>query len=229
MTHILTLSGWTQPSDALKDIAPEAYHLDYGGARNVAEVAERLPQRDYDLIIGWSLGGIIARELMADHGLNTPAFVSIASPYQFVRTDAVNAAMSPDIFSQFYANYRDDTQRTVNRFHGLVAKGDRDSRRIMQALTHHPKVLEVDQWLPWMDFLESHSAAARDYSALPPSLILHGTEDAIVPYPQSHLLQQALPNTVHHSWEGAGHALHLHDAPRLRQEITDFYEQIHAS
>lgn len=219
---ILTISGWTQPSDALLGIAPGADVLDYFAATDVRTAAGRLPAREYDRVIGWSLGGILAREMIADGLLKADRLISLASPYQFVRTPNWPHAMPPETFELFTANYRDDTQRTVNRFHGLVAKGDTHARRIMGELSHHPHVLETDLWLPWMDFLRSYSADGRDYTPLPPTLIVHGTADAIVPVQQVEPLALRIPNQKTEIWDNAGHALHHHDPIRLRKLIEEF-------
>ncbi len=224
MSTILTFSGWTQPADALSAIAPGADHVDYADAPDIDTLARQLAGAPYDVVIGWSLGGIIARELLASGALRARALVSLAAPYQFVRDARVAHAMPAATFHQFYHNYRDDTRRTVSRFHGLVAKGDREPKRVLQALTHHPRVAEVERWLPWMDFLQRHSAENRDYSQLPPSLIVHGSEDAIVPAAQSHLLREVLPQARHRLWEGASHALHLHNPARLQREIGAFVD-----
>ena len=88
-------------------------------------------------------------------------------------------------------------------------------------------VMETARWLPWMDFLESHSAGGTDYSHLPPSLILHGRRDAIVPVAQAIRLATALPHSTLSIWEEAGHALHHHDAARLRREIEMFAHDSH--
>lgn len=218
----LTISGWTQPADALLDIAPGADVLEYAAATDLQSVAERLPQTEYDRVIGWSLGGILAQELIAEGLLQAGRLILLSSPYQFVSTPDWLHAMPPDTFQQFNDNYRDDTSRTVNRFHGLVAKGDVHERRIIGELSHHPRVLETDLWLPWMEFLRTYSAGRRDYSALPPTLIIHGMADSIVPVQQAQPLAASLPNARLELWDNAAHALHHHDRERLRKLIEDF-------
>jgi len=224
--RILTISGWTQPADALLPIVPHADHLDYAGLEGFDAVSVAATSGHYDVIIGWSLGGVISRQLLKRGALSAKVLVLLSSPFRFVVDHRVSEAMPADVFEQFYANYRDDTQRTVNRFHGLVAKGDRDARRILDALSHHPLVLQTEHWLPWMDVLRDYNGFDEDYGLLPPTLIVHGREDAIVPYRQSEFLHQHLPQSEHEGWEGCGHAPHLHDASRLQARIQRFVEQV---
>lgn len=224
--RILTISGWTQPADALLPIVPHADHLDYAGLDGFDAVSVASKSGAYDLVIGWSLGGVIARQLLKRQTIQARALVLVSSPFRFVVDQQVSEAMPADVFEQFYANYRDDTKRTVNRFHGLVAKGDRHAKRIMEELSHHPLVLQTTHWLPWMDVLRDYNGFDQDYHMLPPTLIVHGHEDAIVPYRQSEYLHRHLPQSEHVGWEGCGHAPHLHDAVRLQALIQHYAERV---
>lgn len=223
--RLLTLSGWTQPADALLALLPQADHFDYAGLNGFDAVSKAINTTDYDMVIGWSLGGVIARQLIQRGVLRAHALVLLSSPFRFVRNAHIHEAMPPDIFEQFYANYRDDTKRTVDRFHGLIAKGDMYAKRILNELSHHPFVMQTDVWLPWMDVLCEYNGFTQDYSMLPPSLIIHGQSDAIVPYEQSEYLHQHLPNSQHERWEHCGHAPHLHDPERLAERIRNFAMQ----
>lgn len=224
--NILTFSGWTQPADALLKLVPQAEFVDYADAKHPQEVADKLNKRHYDLVIGWSLGGIIARHVLSEQALETTALVTISSPYQFVRNERVRGAMPADTFEQFYANYRDDTQRTVKRFHGLVLKGDKRMRELASELGHHDRVHEVASWLPWMDVLKNYSATQKNYTNLPPTLIVHGAEDAIVPHVQAGLLKDLLPSAEMLILEGCGHAPHLHAPDEVRSAIRSFHKKV---
>ena len=220
-TNILTISGWTQPADALLPLAPDADVLDYAGVPSVEALADRLEQSDYDVVIGWSLGGIIARQLIQRGALKSKLLVSLAAPYQFVRNDTLQEAMPPDMFQQFYQNYAQDPERTSKRFHGLLAKGDAEFRRVIQELGHHPQVLETERWLPWMDYLETYSAAEHDYSRLPPTLIIHGEQDAIIPFTQAKLLKNKFPRSQLITLPESGHAPHHHAPAYIKHTIHE--------
>lgn len=223
---ILTFSGWSRPADALRPLAPSADTFDYfdAGRPDIRAIAAQLPRRDYDLVIGWSLGGVLARRLLQTGHLRARAFVSLSAPLQFVRDTRVRDAMPPETFERFYTNYRDDPARTAARFHGLLVKNDRHHRRILGELTHHPRVQEADAWLRWMDFLATYSALDHRYDALPPSLLIHGAGDAIVPVAQAYHLSEHLGAAALHVLPHCGHAPHHHDPDGLRRRIAAFYE-----
>lgn len=219
---MLTFSGWTQSPTSLQVVAPDALGVDYAAARNFDEVVDILPQREADVVIGWSLGAVIARQLMQRGALKAQRFISIAAPYQFVRDAALHEAMPQDTFEQFYANYRDDTQRTVGRFAALVAKGDAKAKQVLAAIEHHLQVSDASVWLPWLDRLRDYSARHHAYDALPRALIIHGVQDAIIPVRQAELLAAYLPDATLHLLPGAGHAPHLHDAQEVRRIVKEF-------
>ncbi len=215
---ILTLSGWTQPADALLTIAPKADIFDY-----IEHSPESVHQHreSYDLVIGWSLGGVLARQMLSSGAISADAFVSIASPYQFVRDDHWYDAMPPDTFEQFYTNFETDTMRTAQRFSGLLAKGDVHAKAIMSEMANHPRLEDTQHWLRWLDFLGGYSARHHDYKGLPKTLIIHGAQDVIIPATQANKLAETLSAKLH-MLPDAGHAPHLHDAPEIRRIIEDF-------
>lgn len=222
MSDILVFSGWTQPPEALAVIAPSAVAVDYAAASSIEKVVDLLPKREVDVVIGWSLGGLIARQLLQSGQLKARRFISLAAPFQFVKSPAMPHAMPRDTFDQFYANFRDDTLRTIERFYGLVANGDIHARRIISELRHHDSILRTDWWLQWLDVLGSDTAINSHYDTLPPTLIIHGQQDAIIPAFQAEKLAAHLPSATLHLLPDCAHAPHLHDAAKVRQLMEDF-------
>lgn len=213
----LILSGWTQPIDALAAIAPDAQQFDYSRYDSPEASFEGLENfKHTQHVIAWSMGGQLALRAIAAGVLAPEHLTLIAAPYQFVG----QGGMDPLTFEQFRANYARNPARTKTRFHGLVAKGDKDFSRVMEMLGHHPEVENTARWLPWLDDLGQASLAGMDLSAAPPTLLLHGTEDHIVPFGQSARLAAQLPQVELSCWDEVGHAPHVHDATRLRAEIA---------
>lgn len=223
--NILAISGWTQPTRSLANIAPAAHHLEYAHTRRIDKAHKALPHAEYDAVIGWSLGGILARRMVIEGHIKTRALVLISTPFQFVRDARMPHAMPPETFETFYANYRDDTQRTTSRFGGLMAKGDRHHKRILEELEHHPEMLNPDLWLPWLDELKIYSAANDDYTHLPPTLMIHGEQDGIIRHEQGLALHQKIPSSTLLSLPDCGHAPHLHDEGLVRDAIRNFVRE----
>ncbi|MBA4274438.1 MAG: hypothetical protein C0436_02160 [Alphaproteobacteria bacterium] len=220
---ILTLSGWTQPTNALADHIPGAHGFDYSEYKTPSHAIEALRQfHDTSTIVGWSLGGWLAMRAIAAGALAPKSLVLLAPAFQFVNDDTFIDGMPKDTFAQFRSNYAADPVRTLNRFHGLIAKGDKHMRTVMDKLSHHETVSDTDRWLPWLDALAETSLHDIRLSTRHIHLI-HGDADAIVPVAQSAYLLERHPHMTLSVWEGASHAPHLHDTKRFQEIVKTSY------
>ena len=59
-----------------------------------------------------------------------------------------------------------------------------------------------------------------------PALVLHGDEDATVPYEAGQQLAQALPNSRFETMKGAGHNFFLAQRERANRLVLDFLQQV---
>ncbi len=69
-------------------------------------------------------------------------------------------------------------------------------------------LLAAASWLPacWLPFLDHWDSASEAAAVTAPVLILHGTEDALIPVAQGERLSGRLANATFRRIEGAGHA-----------------------
>jgi len=215
----LMLSGWAQPANSLRMLDANANTFDYSDHSPERAIEELKNFKHAQRVIAWSTGGLLAIHAIAQGILKPSHLTLIAAPYQFVSGNGVKG-MDPLTFGQFRGNYETDPARTKSRFHALVAKGDAKTGEVLKQLQHHPEVENTARWLPWLDYLKAHSLAEATLDNLPPTLIIHGMKDAVVPHSQSQLLADKLPQVTLSVWENVGHAPHLHDAERLRAEIV---------
>ena len=225
MSKILTLSGWTQPADALAVLLPVPVHVfDYSDYAPGDSALQALAvYQDVPHIIAWSMGAQLAIMAAARGILNPEKMTLIAPPYQFVQDEDIRKAMDVVTFARFRAQYAGDTQRLKARFHGLIAKNDTNQREVMAQLAHHTRIDDTARWLPWLDYLGQVSLKDEMLSTLPDTQVIHGANDVIVPVEQSGLLRARAPQLVRHVWDDAGHAPHLHDTGRFLQAIRDHH------
>ncbi|MFN7452739.1 MAG: alpha/beta fold hydrolase [Alphaproteobacteria bacterium] len=223
--NFLTLSGWTQPSDALARIIPDAAYFDYSDYPSPeASFAGLAPFANVSQVVAWSMGGQLALKAIQAGVLSPKKLTLIAVPYQFVADSRVKAAMDPVTFAQFRENYVHHPARSKTRFHGLIAKGDQHHARVMAALGHHQEVEHTSRWLPWLDALASDSFYGQDVSRIPPTLLIHGENDVIVPVAQSKHLANALPYARLKIWSDCGHAPHLHDPIAFHRLVQSHHD-----
>lgn len=224
---ILTLSGWGQASDALSAIAPHATHFDYSHFETVDDAifALAIEAKKHDAVIGWSLGGqLVVRAIAA--GLVLPKkLVLIGVPFQFVKNDDLEIGMPADQFQKFRDNYAKNSARTLAKAWELVAVGDKNTHHIKAHLQNYNQAeMLTRNWLHWLDMLNGFSCKTLDFSNFPPSLLLHGENDAVVSHSQSHKFEKLIPQTKRVSIADAGHAPHWHDNQLIIKHIQEYID-----
>jgi malonyl-CoA O-methyltransferase len=214
----LSLSGWTQPADALTPLLPDALTFDYSAYDNAdAAIAALAEFRDIPRVVAWSMGGQLALKAVAAGVLAPQKLFLIAPPFQFVNDAGFRDGMDPETFRLFRQNYATAPARTRERFHGLIAKGDRNQRAVMEQLRHHPEIERMERFLPWLDALGVENLRGLKLPALPHMAILQGANDAIVPVGQARHIHALYPQAILDIWEETAHAPHFSDSVRFNQ------------
>ncbi len=225
----IILSGWAQPFDALAEIFPHAQHVDYSGCKSVSAALDLIAREAAGAVrvIGWSLGGALLMQAIAGKFIAPQQLVLLAAPLQFVASPDFSQAMDAQTFELFRASYSNDPERTARRFAGLIAKGDINQAEIIKKIGQGDNIWagskEKDIWLPWLGALEAQRLQAKDFLHFPPTLIIHGQNDAIVHPKQSQKLAEFIPQAKLIMLPEAGHAPHLHDGELLLDVINESF------
>src|SRR5690606_28230211 len=81
------------------------------------------------VLIGWSLGGMLAVQLHRRFPEHFPQVVTLAANACFVERKSWADAMPTDTFKAFYNDYRDTPEKTLKRFALLVTQGSPHARQ----------------------------------------------------------------------------------------------------
>lgn len=88
------------------------------------------------VVIGWSLGGLVALELTARYPSHISQLVLVAATPRFVAAKDWRHGVEPDLFKMFARNLVMDPAGTIKKFMAIQALGSpnakQDSRRIQQ-------------------------------------------------------------------------------------------------
>ncbi len=215
---ILCLSGWAQPHDALKLIAPEdAWHLPY--THHTRETLfNALANIQPRHVIGWSLGGLLLMHAIHHQIIAPQTLTLLSSPVQFVKDADFPHGMAPDTFALFSDNFTQNPHKTAKRFAHLIAKGDTYHDAIIRQLhsldTYSP-------WSYWLNQLGMYHRDMIDLSDFPPTLLIYGEADQIVLHEQGSWLAEALPQAQRHCLPECAHAPHLHNPSTVKQLIAN--------
>ncbi|MGJ0192780.1 pimeloyl-ACP methyl ester esterase BioH [Pantoea sp. RRHST58] len=240
---LVLLHGWGLNAEVWQSIVPRLsphfrLHLvdlpGYGrsqgfGALSLAEMAQRLlphlPPRA--LLLGWSLGGLVATELALLAPQRIAGVISVASSPCFTAGEAW-PGIKPETLATFRAQLNSDFQRTVERFLALQTLGTDSARQDARRL----KEVVLAQPMPPVAVLDGGLAILREVDLrdrLPqlavPFLRLYGALDGLVPRHVASLLDAALPASPSIVMEKAAHAPFISHPDAFCQHILDFRQE----
>lgn len=158
--QILFIHGWGMNSCVWVDIAEyiEQLHPEYlirsvdlpgyghsstygqnelGGeynTRTLAQSLEPLLEGKQTTIIAWSLGGLVAIELLAQKKAGISKLVMVSSTPKFVQCDDWPHAVEARIFEEFSRSLLKDHKATLRRFLAIQAMGSRTAREDIKTL-----------------------------------------------------------------------------------------------
>ncbi|NDF11201.1 MAG: alpha/beta fold hydrolase [Proteobacteria bacterium] len=223
--NVLLIPGWGQKPEVLNPAVRDDFHgvgLDYA----VYPSKERLfssfsKVESYEFVIGWSLGGQIALELIGRGLIKTHFLVLIAAPYQYVSDEPTHQGVTTQSFKDFCAEYENDPSGMLSRFRYFIAQGDSNAKQVVKGLRTHTDAAALKNLGYWLQQLNTFSASKMDLNDFPRTLIVHGKEDAVTHVEQAHLLHAAIKQSAIYIVESCGHAPHLHDPSQILNQIEN--------
>ena len=237
MTHITLLPGWAVSPDtlqplreALLDVMPDTtVSIHALPAMQLSSLETDLSsfamQLKPGVLIGWSLGGMLAVQLNRRFPEHFPWVVTLASNACFAERRDWPEAMATEVFKQFYQNYRDNPEKTLNRFASLVAQGSSRARELSKALQWDQ--LTSEQRLHALAVLGMLDNRVALRSALQPMLHLYGAQDALVPNATASAVAALHPASQVLTHPQASHALPLEQPLWLADEIAGWLGRAH--
>ncbi|PKM31331.1 MAG: transporter [Gammaproteobacteria bacterium HGW-Gammaproteobacteria-11] len=237
MTDISLLPGWAmsaqsmQPlQQALAERLPQARiecmdlpPLQMSSLEpDLAALAERLRP---GVLVGWSLGGMLAVQLLRRYPERFSAVVTLASNACFAARPDWPEAMPQAVFKDFYAAARQDQPRCLKRFALLVSQGSEQARSLSKAMPwDHADEEQRLHALALLAVLDNRRALS--HSTVP---MLHclAAGDALVPVGVAPALQALNPGARIRINDQASHALPLEHPQWLAEQIGDFLAAEH--
>lgn len=230
---ILLITGWgvgVEPLQSLK------LHLEKKGFEtqliNIFNFLDRNFQAQLDLVaevdvvIGWSLGGQLATQLVDifyQQTGQTKTLITLASNPCFVANDNWQTAMPTDVFSQFKASFLQNLQATLKRFYYLITLGSSQAKQDwlnMQNISNPPP---YDVLLQGLEMLEHLNLVdnLKNYSG--PQLHLFAEQDGVIPCKiVENFKDIATKNMSYKLLKDATHAFPYLQVERTIEEICQF-------
>ncbi|MCH2548031.1 MAG: alpha/beta hydrolase [Alphaproteobacteria bacterium] len=221
---VLALSGWAQYAASLDAILPDnALKVEYGDCTSVEAVFNRIQSANIaepDVAIGWSLGGQLLVRAIAAGVIAPKHLVLLGAPYQVVADKYFKAGKNKFTIGASRLALKVNADAMLQQFQAdLLAKGDSNSAHIKAIAPQYLAPSDCNAWLFWFDELERFSCRDLKLSNFPPTTIVHGKNDAVIPYPNSLEFADKIKNSTLHSLENCGHAPHWHDTNFVKSII----------
>jgi len=169
------------------------------------------------VLVGWSLGGLLAIALAHDHAEQVRGLVLVAASPCLVQRPDWTAAMPSTQLQAFRAAFAQDPGATLNRFQALQTMGDSQAgvirARLKAALPSPlPSPAVLARGLTQLAEQDQRDTLAR---LTCPVRVLLGAQDRLIPVAQAPAIE-ALASGIHCSvMAGAAHLPFLADTPRF--------------
>ncbi len=193
------------------------------------ELVPALPEAA--VLVGWSLGALVALALARRHPARVSRLVLIAGTARFVAAEASAdepteeswPGLAADTVATFRSSFQTSPQAILRRFLALQCLGEADRRGTQEALAdaldrpERPAVLAAG-----LDLLARTDLRRELAHIMQPCLLLHGEHDALMPLGAAQRLARALPNARLQVLGGSGHALPLSRSIDCARAILEF-------
>ncbi len=227
--QILLIHGWAMNSSVWIDIAESliryypqkliravdlpgygaSHYEDSSSSDALAKTLEPLLVGKQTLLIAWSMGGLIALELMTRKQCDITQLILVSSTPCFVQNTDWKYAVKADVFENFARSLKKNYRQTLKRFLMIQAMGSHTARADIKVLQRQlllrgePDLKALEAGITLL-LHEDKRQALKEINNCPISLI-SGTKDSLInKQGQQQLAQQN--NISLFSIKGAAHA-----------------------
>jgi pimeloyl-ACP methyl ester carboxylesterase len=188
-------------------------------------------------VVGLSGGGPAALQFVLRHPDRCLAFVAISAVSLAMEpaADLVSRLLASRLFTSNFAGWL--LGAAARRWPALLVQALVPSAEARAAVLSDPRKLSILAGLAQAGFqlpAERRAGNRNDveqFAALPaypvediqvPTLVIHGTADALVPYAHAQFITENVPGAELHAIKGGTHAIYATHADEVRQRLFDF-------
>ena len=236
---LVFLHGWAQSQQVWfqqRHAFPDAIFLNlpgHGGAEVVpaeqwlAYLLQQLPEEPC-LLVGWSLGGMLAMQLALHAPQRVAALALVATTPSFRMRDGWSYGSDDALFQAFRDAAEADSPRLLNRFFTLMLHGDqlprRDYNALAKAAVDRERRVQPEGLMAGLQLLELLDLRGSIGLIHQPVLLLHGQNDAIIPVASSQWMAAELPHSDLWLQASCGHAPFLTYAEQFNTTLDQWWQ-----
>lgn len=199
---------------------------DFGEEDLLTELARSLP--DQCILLGWSLGGMLATKLAVDYPDKVHALITLAANRYFVENSRWPWAMKESTFQTFYKHFLHNPESAFKRFIALQALGDANKKALMRSfeqLSLSPIKKQNGNWTRLLNILSTLDNSESTGKLSCPGLHFFAANDALVPSEAASHIYSNSPGQNVEVLSDCGHALHLSRPEVIARKINNFIEK----
>lgn len=204
------------------DLVPSPYDLP--GIANA--ISDEI--KENTILVGWSLGGLLAQYLACQQHPNMIGLMTIASTPKFQMAENW-PGIKPEVLQMFMTQLEQNHHKTLSRFIGIQMMGVKNAKQLIKEITNaievHPAP-NIRALSEGLKILQNADIRSKLKDITIPSLRTYGRLDSLVPYAAVNKIQHLHPNSQHLIFKHASHAPFLTDAKQFSKHVVDFIEQI---
>lgn len=201
---------------------PEPYEL--------AEVAKSVATEivENTVLIGWSLGGLVAQYLAAKHDPRIIGLLTIASTPKF-QMDEGWPGIKPEVLLMFMAQLEQNHHKTLSRFLAIQMMGVSNAKVLIKEIAAAIEVLpapNIKALRAGLTILQQADIRDIIKDIQVPTLRIYGRLDSLVPHNVVNQIQHLQPQSRNLTLKHASHAPFLTNANEFSKHIVDFLDSI---
>ena len=193
-----------------------------------------LPERC--ILVGWSLGGMVAAQITARKKVNVKALVCIATNLSYVQTETWQPAMPQNTFDDFYHGIEKTPALTLKRFYGLQVMGDANRKLVVSCFSdmnanRSDSVLSeavgeiASSWVSALDYLKALDNTSDILRIEPPIMHIFGNKDMLVPVQAANEILNLTPDSQVEVLQGVGHVPHVSQPELVARKIIGLLKE----
>ncbi|MCK4248444.1 MAG: alpha/beta fold hydrolase, partial [Candidatus Omnitrophica bacterium] len=185
-------------------------------------------QIDRANIIAWSLGAQVALRLTLDRPELVQSLVLVSTTPKFIADDNFPHGLSSAQVRKRALDIKKDLISGINDFQSrLFCRAEIKEKRFRPAfqILKQCKPPSLDAALAGLEVLKTTDLRSELKNIQIPTLIIHGKEDSICPFPAAEYMAQTIPNAHLELMENTGHVPHLTRPEKFNSILNDFLKE----
>jgi esterase/lipase len=224
---VLCMSGWAQKPSSLSNLLQNKYDksdildFDYSVFANIDDFYKNILDNELnpEVAVGWSLGGQLLCRLIEKKIIRPKLLILISTPFQFVKSAKIPAAMPRKSFDKFHHDFVSKPDKTLKKFALLMNINDKNGKELASNLDIHDK--NHQNLVFWLDELARFSCFDIDFNNFPKTIIFHGKKDMVVHESQSAFFKNNINKSLLFLIKDCGHAPIANNSEFIKNKVKE--------